>query len=104
MNAALYLIPISLFLALCALMAFLWTVWNRQYDDMEGDSARILDMEDRPLARCDHQDAGLHACDPVGLGSIPKQSEARPSMTGSNRLQANNERILRLHAQVASLS
>jgi len=78
MNAALYLIPISLFLALCALAAFLWTVWNRQYDDMECDSARILDAEDRPLPRCDQQTAGLHTCDSVGLGSITQQSEARP--------------------------
>lgn len=50
MNAALYLIPISLALALCALAAFIWTVRSGQYDDVEGDGARMLDAEDKPLA------------------------------------------------------
>ena len=86
MNAALYLIPISLFLALCALVAFLWTVWNRQYDDMECDSARILDVEDRPLARFDQQEEGLHTCDPVAQAAL--QSNQRPglSIRDTNRL------------------
>ena len=50
MNAALYLIPVSLVLAVCALAAFIWTVRTGQYDDVEGDSARMLDAEDKPLA------------------------------------------------------
>ena len=51
MNAVLYLIPISVALAVCALAGFFWTVNNRQYDDMDGDSARVLDAEDRPLPK-----------------------------------------------------
>ncbi len=51
MNAVLYLIPISIALAVCALLGFFWTVRNRQYDDFEGDSARMLDADDKPLAR-----------------------------------------------------
>lgn len=36
------LIPISLGLGLIGLLAFLWTLRNNQYDDLEGDQARVL--------------------------------------------------------------
>lgn len=39
------LIPVSLGLGLLGLVAFLWTLRNRQYDDPEGDSHRILSDE-----------------------------------------------------------
>lgn len=44
------LIPVSLFLGLLGLVAFLWTLRNRQYDDPQGDAARILrdDHDDHP--------------------------------------------------------
>jgi cbb3-type cytochrome oxidase maturation protein len=44
------LIPVSLFLGLVGLAAFLWTLRHRQYEDPEGDAARILreDYDDRP--------------------------------------------------------
>ncbi|MGB3148607.1 MAG: cbb3-type cytochrome oxidase assembly protein CcoS [Paracoccaceae bacterium] len=44
------LIPVSLFLALIGLLAFVWTLRSGQYDDPEGDSQRILnpDWEERP--------------------------------------------------------
>jgi len=50
MTAILYLIPISIILALVALGAFIWTVRTDQYDDMEGDAARILHSDDTPLS------------------------------------------------------
>jgi cbb3-type cytochrome oxidase maturation protein len=50
MTAILYLIPISLALAVLALVGFFWTVRTGQYDDVEGDSARMLNAEDKPLA------------------------------------------------------
>lgn len=44
------LIPVSLGLGLLGLLAFLWTLRTDQYDDPEGDGARILrdDYDDRP--------------------------------------------------------
>ena len=43
MDVLVYLIPISLALGVLGLGAFFWTLKSRQYDDPEGDSARILD-------------------------------------------------------------
>jgi len=49
MNVLLLLIPISLFLGGIGLAAFLWALRSRQYDDLEGDAARILfEEKDRP--------------------------------------------------------
>jgi cbb3-type cytochrome oxidase maturation protein len=36
------LIPISVGLGLIGLLAFLWTLKHNQYDDLEGDQARVL--------------------------------------------------------------
>ncbi len=49
MTALLYLIPISILLGAVALVAFLWTVRDGQYDDLEGAAVRILTDEDKPL-------------------------------------------------------
>ncbi|MEJ6479470.1 MAG: cbb3-type cytochrome oxidase assembly protein CcoS [Octadecabacter sp.] len=45
-----YLIPISLVLGGVGLAAFFWTLKSNQYDDPDGDSARILrtDYDDEP--------------------------------------------------------
>lgn len=45
MNILVVLIPVSIALGLCALIAFLWTLKSGQYEDTEGDAMRIL-MED----------------------------------------------------------
>jgi len=45
MNILLILVPVSLLLAALGLIAFLWTLRNRQYDDLDGDAWRIL-MDD----------------------------------------------------------
>ncbi len=49
MNVLALLIPVSVGLGLLGLLAFLWALRHRQYDDIEGDQARILFNEkDRP--------------------------------------------------------
>lgn len=40
-----WLAPVSVLLGLIGLGAFIWTFANNQYDDPDGDAARIL-MED----------------------------------------------------------
>ena len=42
MEVLAYLIPISLTLGVLGLVAFWWTLRSEQYDDPDGDSARIL--------------------------------------------------------------
>jgi len=42
MNVLVVLIPVSLILGGLGVVAFLWTVRSNQYDDSEGDAARIL--------------------------------------------------------------
>lgn len=56
MTAALYLIPISLVLALFALAGFIWTVRSGQYEDLEGDSTRMLEADDHPLPGLERSD------------------------------------------------
>jgi len=45
-----YLIPISLLLGGGGLVAFLWALKSRQFDDPDGDAQRVLrkDWDDRP--------------------------------------------------------
>ena len=42
MNVLVVLIPVSLLLGLAGLVAFVWTVRSDQYDDDQGNAARIL--------------------------------------------------------------
>ncbi len=50
MESLLYLIPAMLLLGGLGLAAFLWALKSGQYDDMEGNAARILfDDDDKPL-------------------------------------------------------
>jgi cbb3-type cytochrome oxidase maturation protein len=52
MNALLLLVPMALVLGLLGLALFLWTLRNRQYDDLDGAAARILfDDPPRPPSR-----------------------------------------------------
>ncbi|MDO8293347.1 MAG: cbb3-type cytochrome oxidase assembly protein CcoS [Gallionella sp.] len=47
-----YLIPIALGIALTALAAFMWSLKDGQYDDLEGAAQRILLQEDdAPIRR-----------------------------------------------------
>ena len=43
MNLLLFLIPIALFLGALGLAAFIWSLRNGQYDDLDGAAERILD-------------------------------------------------------------
>lgn len=47
MNALLILIPAALCLGLLGLAAFLWSLRNGQFDDLDGAAARIL-FDDEP--------------------------------------------------------
>lgn len=42
MNVMLFLLPIALLLGAAALVAFLWSLRSGQFDDLDGDGARIL--------------------------------------------------------------
>ncbi len=44
-----YLIPVALVLGGVGLAAFMWSLRNRQYEDLDGAAERILFDEDRPL-------------------------------------------------------
>jgi len=50
MEVLAYLIPVSLGLGGLGLLAFVWAMKTRQFDDPEGDSHRILnpDWDDHP--------------------------------------------------------
>ncbi|MDB5594879.1 MAG: cytochrome oxidase maturation protein cbb3-type [Hyphomicrobiales bacterium] len=48
MNVLVYLVPIALVLGLGGLCAFLWSLKNGQYDDVEGTAYRMLSDEDLP--------------------------------------------------------
>ena len=48
MNILIVLIPVSVALGAAGLAACLWTLRNGQYEDLEGDAARIL-LEEPPL-------------------------------------------------------
>ncbi len=45
-----YLIPVALGLGIAGLAAFMWSLRNRQYDDLDGAAERILFDEDRPIS------------------------------------------------------
>jgi len=47
MSVLFFLIPIALFLGLLGLVAFLWNIKNKQYDDLDGAANRILFDEDK---------------------------------------------------------
>ena len=47
MNVLAFLIPVSLCLGALGLLAFVWTLKSGQYDDPEGDAARILEDGDK---------------------------------------------------------
>ncbi|WP_282044605.1 cbb3-type cytochrome oxidase assembly protein CcoS [Roseibium album] len=48
MDVLIFLIPIALFLGALGLIAFLWSLKNGQFDDLEGAKWRILDDDDLP--------------------------------------------------------
>ncbi len=49
MNILLILIPVSILLGGAGLCGFIWTLRSGQYDDAEGNAARLLLDDDQPL-------------------------------------------------------
>jgi cbb3-type cytochrome oxidase maturation protein len=49
MTDFLYLIPVALALGTAGLSAFLWSLRNGQYDDLDGAAERILFDDDVPM-------------------------------------------------------
>ena len=51
MSAFIYLIPVALALGGIGLLTFMWTLENKQYDDIRGAAERVLQgRDDRPLS------------------------------------------------------
>ena len=46
MEILIYLVPTALLLGLTGLAAFLWSLKNGQYDDVEGAALRVLKDDD----------------------------------------------------------
>lgn len=46
MNVLIYLVPLALGLGLLGLFAFLWSLNNRQFDDLEGAGWRAISDDD----------------------------------------------------------
>jgi cbb3-type cytochrome oxidase maturation protein len=47
MNSLVFLIPIAFLFGVIALVSFLWSLRNGQYDDLDGASERILLSDER---------------------------------------------------------
>ncbi len=50
MNMLIYLIPVALALGGLGLGAFLWSLKNGQYEDLDGAAWRVLDDDETPVA------------------------------------------------------
>ncbi|NBJ13442.1 cbb3-type cytochrome oxidase assembly protein CcoS [Microvirga arsenatis] len=46
MEVLVYLVPIALLLGLTGLAAFMWSLKNGQYDDVQGAAVRVLSDDD----------------------------------------------------------
>lgn len=46
MEVLIYLVPMALLLGLTGLAAFMWSLKNGQYDDVQGAAVRILSDDD----------------------------------------------------------
>ncbi len=46
MEVLIYLVPMALLLGLTGLAAFMWSLRNGQYDDVQGAAVRVLSDED----------------------------------------------------------
>ncbi|MBB3020048.1 cbb3-type cytochrome oxidase maturation protein [Microvirga lupini] len=46
MDVLIYLVPMALLLGLTGLAAFMWSLKNGQYDDVQGAALRVLSDDD----------------------------------------------------------
>ncbi|MCB1461293.1 MAG: cbb3-type cytochrome oxidase assembly protein CcoS [Nitratireductor sp.] len=68
MSQVLFLIPLSVFMGLIGLCAFIWALRHDQFDDLEGNAWRIVTTQDPPdkegvsndelAAYADHENTG----------------------------------------------
>jgi len=49
MTSLIYLVPLAIAICIVGLLAFFWTVKSGQYEDPQGDAARMLYSEDKPI-------------------------------------------------------
>jgi len=63
MDILIFLIPIALLLGLIGLVGFLWSIRNKQFDDLDGAASRILTQNDRVAPQ--RQDTKEHTKQPV---------------------------------------
>jgi len=56
MTHLLFLIPLSIGMGLIGLAAFFWALHNNQFEDPQGDAARILTMNDADEVRTPQRD------------------------------------------------
>lgn len=73
MNVLVLLIPVSLTLGGLGVVAFLWTLRSRQYDDPEGHAARILIEDADQPGRASRNTSNRSQAS--STDRIPKQSE-----------------------------
>lgn len=71
MNGLMILIPVALLMGSLSLVAFLWSLRNGQYEDLDGASLRILLDEDPPA------DTDEEAPKGSGTGCAPSRPGAR---------------------------
>lgn len=67
MTSLLFLVPVALALGAAGLAAFLWALRDGQFDDLDGEGARILFHDDRnppPAGRPGAANPGAPACPP----------------------------------------
>jgi len=57
MSLPVFLIPVSLLLAVVGLGAFFWSERSGQYDDLDGDAERILFDDDQPISYDSHENS-----------------------------------------------
>lgn len=74
MSVLVYLVPMALALGLAGLAAFVWSLRSGQYEDMDGDAARILSDDD--IARSLAAERQRHDAD-LGIARIGRDAEAQ---------------------------
>lgn len=70
-SSLVFLVPLALLLGGMALLAFLWSLRNGQYDDLDGAAQRVLLDEEEGL---DDRPSGSTAA-PVGNGAPQRPAE-----------------------------
>ena len=63
------LIPVSLVIVMISLVAFVWSVHNRQYDDLEKEAHRILFDDLTATTRHTTIHTTIHTTKPINVNS-----------------------------------